>query len=398
MRNEPEIRLGVIGVGGRGELIHWTQQADLNARVVAGADINPAALRAFRDRYGPRVFVTADPAALLARAEVDAVFVTTPDHLHAPLTIAALDAGKHVYVEKPMALSIADCDAMRAAAQRNDRCLYVGHNMRHMRFTQTLRAIIASGRIGTVKAAWCRHFVSYGGDAFFKDWHCERRYSNSLLLAKGAHDLDILHWLGGGYATLVQGLGGLTLYGHVGTRRNTDEPPDTSWDPARWPPERQTGLNPRMDTEDLSHVQLRLTNDVYAAYLQCNYTPDAWRNYCIIGSAGRVENVGGERYIGVWTRRTDGPHEPDEVVDSDTFAAISAAADRQSDSGHGGADARIVAEFLRHLRGDDDISVTALDARQAVATAACATDSLRAGGRPVPVPAGRDCAIAGRSK
>lgn len=63
----------------------------------------------------------------------------------------------------------------------------MGHNMRHMQFVLKMKSLIDEGRIGTVKTAWCRHFVGHGGDFYLKDWHSERRYSTGLLLQKGAH-------------------------------------------------------------------------------------------------------------------------------------------------------------------------------------------------------------------
>ena len=68
---------------------------------------------------------------------------------------------------------------------------------------------------GEVKAGWCRHFVSYGGDAYFKDWHADRTKSTGLLLQKGAHDIDVLHWLCGGYSKRVSAMGALSVYGQI---------------------------------------------------------------------------------------------------------------------------------------------------------------------------------------
>ncbi len=74
--------------------------------------------------------------------------------------------------------------------------------------------------IGEVKAAWCRHFVGWGGDFYFKDWHADRRNTTGLLLQKGAHDIDVLHWLCGGFTRRVNALGGLTVYGEIQDRDN----------------------------------------------------------------------------------------------------------------------------------------------------------------------------------
>ncbi|MFP3670744.1 Gfo/Idh/MocA family oxidoreductase, partial [Priestia sp. SIMBA_032] len=85
----------------------------------------------------------------------DAVMVLTPDDRHAAVAIPALEAGLAVFCEKPLAISIDDCDRILAAAQRTGSRLYVGHNMRHMPVITLMRRLIQEGRIGDVKAVWC---------------------------------------------------------------------------------------------------------------------------------------------------------------------------------------------------------------------------------------------------
>ena len=136
--------------------------------------------------------------------DVDAVLVLTPDHTHAGLACEALRAGKPVFVEKPLDITVERCDRVLHTARETGTRLYAGHNMRHMPVIRLMRDAIARGDIGEVKTVWVRHFVGYGGDWYFKDWHAERRYTTGLLLQKGAHDLDVLHWLAGGYTRQVQ--------------------------------------------------------------------------------------------------------------------------------------------------------------------------------------------------
>lgn len=69
-----------------------------------------------------------------------------------------------------------------------------------------LRDIIARGEIGTPKTVWVRHFVGRGGDYYFKDWHADRRRTTGLLVQKAAHDIDVIHWLAGGYTERVNAL------------------------------------------------------------------------------------------------------------------------------------------------------------------------------------------------
>jgi len=372
------LRIGVIGAGGRGGLARHAHMPEQGVRVVAGSDTNPAALDQFRSVYGPDAFVTDDYRELLARDDLQAVFVTTPDFLHEEHAVAALKAGKHVYLEKPMAITIEGCDRILRAARSQGCKLYLGHNMRHMSVIIKMRDIIRGGHIGEVKAGWCRHFVSYGGDAFFKDWHAERARSTGLLLQKGAHDIDILHWLCGGYSRRVTALGGLTLYDQIADRHAPSERGNSSWQLQNWPPLSLVGLNPVIDVEDISMMLMHLDNGVFASYQQCHYTPDAWRNYTIIGTQGRVENFGdtpGRCVVRVWHRRTGyNPYGDEQYFIPPTTGS------------HGGADPRIVAEFVRYVREGGTIATSPVAARYSVAAGCMATRSLREGGVPMSVP------------
>ncbi len=378
MRTSKELRIGVIGAGGRGRLAEHAHRPDEGARLVAGCDVRPPVLETFRQRYGPDTFVTDDYRALLAREHIDAVFVTSPDFLHEEHAVAALEAGKHVYLEKPMAITIEGCDRILSAARRAGRKLYLGHNMRHFSVVQKMKELIDAGAIGTPKTAWCRHFVCYGGDAYFKDWHAERKNTTGLLLQKGAHDIDVLHWLCGGYARRVVAMGGLTLYDRIPDRRTYDQPPRISWSFDNWPPLSLTGLNPVIDVEDISMMLMELDNGVFASYQQCHYSPDGWRNYTVIGEHGRVENFGdspGHAQVRLWDKRCHYKPEGDATFDIPAETGS-----------HGGADPKIVDEFVRYLRDDAAICTSPVAARYSVAAGVSATESLRNGATPRTVP------------
>ena len=143
-----ELRIGVIGAGGRGWLACAAHKPDAGVRVVAGADTNPAAFEKFRRWYGADALTTTDYREVLARPDIGAVFVTTPDFLHEEHAVAALEAGKHVYLEKPMAITIAGCDRILRTAYERKRKLYLGHNIRHMSFVQKMKELIDAGAIG----------------------------------------------------------------------------------------------------------------------------------------------------------------------------------------------------------------------------------------------------------
>lgn len=363
-----ELRIGVIGVHGRGGLAAHAHQPEQGVRLVAGADPQQTFLDAFSEKYKPD-FVTQDYRELLARDDLDAVFICSPDNFHEEQAVAALEAGKAVYLEKPMAITTAGCDRILRAAHKSKTKLYLGHNMRHMPFVLKMKELIDQGRIGEVKAGWCRHFVGWGGDFYFKDWHADRRNSTGLLLQKGAHDIDVLHWLCGGYSTCVTAMGELSVYGDIKDCDPDPEPSKRDWKQENWPPLSLKGLNPVVDVEDISMMLMRLDNGVHCSYQQCHYTPDYWRNYTIIGTEGRIENFGnGEdgTVVRLWNQKAGYKPEADEE-----FPALA------TDGGHGGADPAIVNEFIQFVRGETKPTTSPVAARYSVAAGCAATDCIR---------------------
>jgi predicted dehydrogenase len=371
-----QLRFGVVGNGLRGGLARLAHRPDAGLSVVSVCDLLPARLEAAREWYGPGLRVYSDYEQLLLDREVDAIFVLSPDYLHEEHACAALEAGKAVYLEKPMAITVEGADHILSSAKKTGSVVYAGHNMRHSGYVLEMKRLIDRGYIGVVKAIWCRHFVGNGGDFYFRDWHADRRYANTLLLQKGAHDIDVIHWLGGGYSVATQAFGGSFVYGKIKDRR--EGPPRVpSWDQDdlrdHWPPSSLPDANPVIDVEDLSLVQMELDNGVLATYDQCHFTPDYWRNFTVIGDEGRLENFGnGEpgTCVRLWNHRSDYSPAGDLRIRPHI-----------EHGGHGGADARCVNEFIGLLRGEIKTPTTSpLAARQAVATACAASESLRRGG------------------
>jgi predicted dehydrogenase len=327
----------------------------------------------------PQATGYADHTELLDQ-KLDGVFLTTPDDLHEGPAIDFLAAGVNVFVEKPLAITTEGCDRVLQAAYDSGARLYVGHNMRHMPVVLTMRKLIQDGAIGDVKAIWCRHFVGHGGDFYFKDWHADRSRTTGLLLQKGAHDLDVMHWLAGGYTTRVNAMGALTLYGGITDRLDRSGQRFGDFvSEQNWPPLDQKGLAPVMDVEDLSMANLLLDNGVFMTYEQCHYTPDYWRNYTVIGTHGRLENFGDTAggVVKVWNSRRSGYRE-----DADQVVEIAGETEH-----HGGADPHLVAEFVNFVR-DGGVTLTSpVAARAAVAAGYAATQSLRANGVPQDIPA-----------
>jgi len=205
------LRIGLIGVEHRARMAsNWHD--DPRAQIVAGCDIDDEFLGRFQEKHKD-TFTCNDYRDLVARDDVDAVGVFTRDNLHAEHAVAALEAGKHVFCEKPMAIHTEDCDRMLEAWRQSGTRFMVGMNMRYMDNFIALKDVIDSGQIGEVKAVWVRHFVGFGGFAYFHDYRANSKGSTGLLLQKASHDFDMIHFLTGRYTKRVTGMGSLDFFG-----------------------------------------------------------------------------------------------------------------------------------------------------------------------------------------
>jgi len=186
------LRFGLIGCGGMGRELAQVLRERVDEAVVSAAF----------DPYAPNLTAAvealgATPAGsvedLLARDDVDAVIIATPNHLHCEQTVAAAAAGKHVFCEKPMALSVADCDRMIAACERARVRLMVGHSMRLGPLARKLREVVSSGEIGEPLFGMATYLFSGFRPREFGTWHLDRKYVGGLFYHMAVHHIDLFH-------------------------------------------------------------------------------------------------------------------------------------------------------------------------------------------------------------
>ena len=192
-----------IGVGGTEMLPAFEQMEEID--LVAGVDLNPLTRERFSARYEAKTYKTLEEAC--ADPEIEAMWISTPNRFHAPHAIYALEHGKHVIVEKPMALNLEEAQAMVEASQRTGNVLIAGHTRSFIPPFRKMFNIIQSGQLGAVKAI---NFTAY------TDWLLRPRVAEELDMAQGGglvmrqapHQVDTVRLLGGGLVKNVRGVVG----------------------------------------------------------------------------------------------------------------------------------------------------------------------------------------------
>ncbi len=186
------IGLGVIGCGTIAYWSHLRVARKLRgARLVAAADPDPAAR--LRAEGLAKIPVHARTDELLARSDIDAVIVSGPTHLHADLVIKACEAGKHVYVEKPLATSTADGLSVVHAARTAGVTVSMGFNRRFHPLFEQARQLLRHGRIGPVRAIQTTFCEPAAADAM-PEWKRRRATGGGVLLDLASHHIDLMRW------------------------------------------------------------------------------------------------------------------------------------------------------------------------------------------------------------
>ncbi len=143
------LRVAVIGAGYWGPNLIRNFSLSPRTQLVAVCDRDQSRLERIHAQY-PSVETTPDLGALLARSDIDAVAVATPVHTHAPLGLAALDAGKHVLIEKPLAASVAQAEELVAMARQRGLVLMTDHTFIYSPAVRKLKALIDAGELGDI--------------------------------------------------------------------------------------------------------------------------------------------------------------------------------------------------------------------------------------------------------
>jgi len=223
-------KLGLVGCGNRSKLHISALNEVPGIEIAALCDILPHKMdqRAQLIRKGPEPRKYVDLEKMLQQDDLDAIAVVLPNHLHKMATIASLQAGKHVFCEKPMALTVADCNEMIATSERTRRAIQIGTQRRHCSGYQKAVEAIRKSLVGRILSS---DVNSYRGDWRVPDqdeyppgveyWRLNQALCGGVVYEMGAHIIDVNNWIFDSEPETVvslQGVNDLALR----TRNSTD--------------------------------------------------------------------------------------------------------------------------------------------------------------------------------
>jgi phthalate 4,5-cis-dihydrodiol dehydrogenase len=202
----PIVRVAIAGLGAAGCMMLPALLKHPSIKITAAADTDPAPLEKFRADFQAETFLSVEE--LCKSPHVDAIYIATPTPCHTEHALMALERRKHVVLEKPMALSLTDADAMIAAAARNGVQLVVGHSHSFEPPIRKVREIVRSGELGKLRMLhnW------YCTDWLYRPRNAEEldtRLGGGVTFRQGSHQFDLLRLIGGGLVRSVRAMTGV---------------------------------------------------------------------------------------------------------------------------------------------------------------------------------------------
>jgi len=209
---DKKIRYGVIGIKGMGKYHIASVQRNQKAELIALVDADAEFVNKKSNELGVRGFT--DYRRMLDADIVDAVSIVTPHYLHGAMGIACLEAGLHIFMEKPFASRISEADAMVALAKAQNLKICVGHQYRTHRSSQIMKNLIDAGKIGDIqRILWS--WIDFRPESYFTrdPWRTTwKECGGGILMNQASHDLDLICWLTGDRPTSISAFIGNQLH------------------------------------------------------------------------------------------------------------------------------------------------------------------------------------------
>lgn len=206
--NDAPFRVGILGAGWFGREAHLRNLLAIpGVEVAAVSSRSDASLSAAQQIAGDRLRVFHEWQQVVALPDIDAVIVALTNDRHAEASIAALRAGKHVLCEKPLGISLEECDAIIEAADQAGRVLQVGHEMRFQNLYRHFHEMLTRGDIGDLQIMWCREYRG----PMRPGWRSSKALTGGLFLEKNSHHFDLFYWFMNSRPERVTAFGGTNV-------------------------------------------------------------------------------------------------------------------------------------------------------------------------------------------
>ncbi len=213
-RGKGTIGIGMIGCGGMGRIVPRTVRKR-SRRVVTAAICDPeeksrsAALK----ELNPGARVYRDYRELVRAPEVDWVLVASWNCHHRAHAVAAFEAGKDVFCQKPLATNLEDCLAIKEAWEKSGRVFFIGFVLRFAPYYRKIRRLLDRGAVGDIISLEFNETLEFNHGGFIMgDWRRLKKYAGSHLLEKCCHDIDLANWFVGSLPRRVASFGGLDFF------------------------------------------------------------------------------------------------------------------------------------------------------------------------------------------
>jgi predicted dehydrogenase len=186
------INVGLMGAGWFGREAHLTNLLNIDGvQVVAASSRSGESRQQAQALAGDQLQTFSDWKQVLEIEAIDAVVIALTNDQHHAAAMAAFEAGKHVLCEKPLGLTIGECNDIIAASESAQRVLQVGHEMRFQRMYQEMKAMIEGGDIGNLHLMWCREFRG----PMRPGWRSSEALTGGTILEKNCHHFDLFNWM-----------------------------------------------------------------------------------------------------------------------------------------------------------------------------------------------------------
>lgn len=186
------INIGLLGAGWFGREAHIKNLLRLpDVNVVAVSSRSAESRAAAKELVGDQLLAFEDWRDVLNADGLDAVIIALTNDQHHAAAMAAFDAGKHVLCEKPLGLTVAECDQIIAASKSAGKVLQVGHEMRHQALYQRMKSMVVAGDVGDPRIMWCREYRG----PMRPGWRSQEQLTGGLLLEKNCHHFDLFNWM-----------------------------------------------------------------------------------------------------------------------------------------------------------------------------------------------------------